>query len=531
MPMAFATISFTESVKAAQTRYGSRENNRAFELFDDPRNQLSDRESEFIQSRDSFYMATISENGWPYVQHRGGPKGFLKVLDSRTIGFADLSGNRQYISVGNLNANARISLILMDYPNRRRLKLWGTTRIIHASDEPEMISRLVVSDYQARVERGIVIQVEAIEWNCPQHITPRYSEDEVDLALQPLLDEIKHLREQMQQQGSSGIKMFANEPLGSGSLPLVISGIRQLTPRIRAYELHHPKGDKLPVISAGSHLRVPVLLTNNVPSTRNYSISSNPAQRDSFEIAVLLEAKGTGGSRFVHEHFQLGMHLNCGLPRNDFTLHKDKRSAVLIAGGIGITPIKAMAVALKNEGRTFQFHYIGRSKPDMAYIDSLQTEFGEQLNIHTSSQQGVDLAKLMSNVADDSVFYVCGPQRLIDGVQQTAIKLGISEARIRFERFSSPVIGNTQSIEVELRRSGKTLLVGPDESILNAVEAAGVKTISDCKVGNCGTCAVKVLEGSPLHCDTALTERERTKDKLMCICVSRANSARLVLDL
>ena len=197
MPTAFATIAFTESVKTAQTRYGSRENNQRFEISDDPRNQLGEFEAEFIQARDSFYMATISENGWPYVQHRGGPAGFLQVIDDRTIGFADFKGNRQYLSVGNLNANARTSLILMDYPNRRRLKLWGTTRIIHEADEPELIKRLEIPDYKARVERGIVITIEAIEWNCPQHITPRYSEAEVDHVLQPLIEENKQLREQL----------------------------------------------------------------------------------------------------------------------------------------------------------------------------------------------------------------------------------------------------------------------------------------------------------------------------------------------
>ena len=197
MPNAFATISFTESVKAAQIKYGSRENNQRFEFSDDPRNQLGEFETEFIQARDSFYMATISENGWPYVQHRGGPAGFLQVLDDRTIGFADFRGNRQYLSVGNLNANARTSLILMDYPNRRRLKLWGTTRIVHADDAPELIAKLEIPGYKARVERGIVITIEAIEWNCPQHITPRYSEAEFDHVLQPLLEENKLLREQL----------------------------------------------------------------------------------------------------------------------------------------------------------------------------------------------------------------------------------------------------------------------------------------------------------------------------------------------
>lgn len=195
MPKAFATISFTDSVKAAQSLYGSRERNQHFELSDDPRNTLGEFETEFIQARDSFYQATISENGWPYVQHRGGPAGFLRVIDNETIGYADFSGNKQYLSVGNLNANPRISLILMDYPNRRRLKLWGTVRIVHESEAPEIIARLEVPSYRARVERGILIHIEAVEWNCPQHITPRYSKAEVDTIIQPLIEEITFLRE------------------------------------------------------------------------------------------------------------------------------------------------------------------------------------------------------------------------------------------------------------------------------------------------------------------------------------------------
>ena len=195
MPKAFATISFTESVKAAQSLYGSRERNQAFELADDSRDELSEFETEFIAARDSFYQATISENGWPYVQHRGGPAGFLRVLDKQTIGYADFSGNKQYLSVGNLNANPRISLILMDYANRRRLKLWGTVRIVHESEYPEIIARLEVPSYRARVERGIIIHIEAIEWNCPQHITRRYSQYELDRIVKPLIEEINLLRE------------------------------------------------------------------------------------------------------------------------------------------------------------------------------------------------------------------------------------------------------------------------------------------------------------------------------------------------
>lgn len=198
MPRAFSEITFTASVKATQEQYGTREGNRNFELADDPRNELTETEIQFIQARDSFYQATVAENGWPYVQHRGGPIGFLKVLDARTIGFADFRGNRQYLSVGNINADERISMILMDYPRRRRLKLWGRARIVHESAQPEIIAALEDPAYRARIERAIVITIEAFDWNCPQHITPRFSEDEIRAYAEPIIAENENLKAQLQ---------------------------------------------------------------------------------------------------------------------------------------------------------------------------------------------------------------------------------------------------------------------------------------------------------------------------------------------
>lgn len=198
MSRAFSDITFTPSVKETQERYGSREGNRNFELAEDPRNELTEAEVNFIQARDSFYQATVGENGWPYVQHRGGPAGFLKVLDARTIGFADYRGNRQYLSVGNINADDRISMFLMDYPRSRRLKLWGRARIVHEHEQPEIIAALEDPDYRARIERAIVIHVEAFDWNCPLHITPRFTEEEIRAQVTPILIENENLKAQLQ---------------------------------------------------------------------------------------------------------------------------------------------------------------------------------------------------------------------------------------------------------------------------------------------------------------------------------------------
>ncbi len=193
MARRFAEITFTPSVKAAQTRYGSRTANEGFEHVPDPGNTLGDRETTFIEARDGFYQATVNEDGWPYVQFRGGPPGFLKVLDDRTIGYADFRGNVQYLSVGNLAANDRVSLILMDYPNRRRLKIWARARIVHHDQDPELLACLENPNYRGRIERAVVMTIEAVDWNCPQHITPRFTEAEIEEAVQPLRDRILEL--------------------------------------------------------------------------------------------------------------------------------------------------------------------------------------------------------------------------------------------------------------------------------------------------------------------------------------------------
>jgi hypothetical protein len=199
MTTTFADIAFTPSVKAAQTMYGSREANSRFEGMDATETGMPEQVMSFIAARDSFYQATVSESGWPYVQHRGGAVGFLKVLDEHRIGFADFRGNRQYLSVGNLTADNRISLILMDYANRQRLKLWGRAHIVHEHENPELIAQLEIPSYRGRIERGIIIHIEAYDWNCPQHITPRYTKAEVETLIAPLLEENRRLKAQLEQ--------------------------------------------------------------------------------------------------------------------------------------------------------------------------------------------------------------------------------------------------------------------------------------------------------------------------------------------
>ncbi|AZL61449.1 pyridoxamine 5-phosphate oxidase (plasmid) [Tabrizicola piscis] len=199
----FADIAFTPTVKKVQERQGSRAAYSRNEGVAEPLNHhLTEAEAQFIAARDSLYMASVGETGWPYIQHRGGPAGFVRVLDAQTIGFADYRGNRQYISVGNLLTDDRVSLFFMDYANRTRLKLLGHARAVDPEDRATL-ERLAVPGYRATIERGIVITVEGFDWNCPQHITQRFTLDDVQRATAPLLSRIAELEAQLQHKGPS----------------------------------------------------------------------------------------------------------------------------------------------------------------------------------------------------------------------------------------------------------------------------------------------------------------------------------------
>ncbi|MDR6872122.1 putative pyridoxine 5'-phosphate oxidase superfamily flavin-nucleotide-binding protein [Bosea sp. BE125] len=195
----YLEIASTPSVGAARERYGSAPRSMRAGAIDHQdevvhNDRLGSAEQEFIAARDGFYVASVSETGWPYVQFRGGPAGFLRVIDEQTLGYADFRGNRQYITTGNVQANDRVSVFLMDYARQPRLKIFGRMRIIDAADDTALAEKLAVPRYAGRVERLVLISVEAFDWNCPQHITPRFTQAELEVVLGPVRDEMAQLR-------------------------------------------------------------------------------------------------------------------------------------------------------------------------------------------------------------------------------------------------------------------------------------------------------------------------------------------------
>ena len=196
MAYTFGSLVFTPVIKALQEQYGSRRQYAKREASGFAQDGIGPSERQFLAERDSFYMASIGATGWPYIQHRGEPKGFLKVIDEHTVAFADFRGNKQFISTGKLMTDDRVALILVDYPRQARLKIVGHVRIVEGTEAKEWIEKVRDPDYEAIVERVFVIQVAAFDWNCQQHITPRFTEEQIRGALAPIEERMQTLEQE-----------------------------------------------------------------------------------------------------------------------------------------------------------------------------------------------------------------------------------------------------------------------------------------------------------------------------------------------
>jgi hypothetical protein len=194
--MNYAEIAFSDVAKKFQEKAGSRASYARMEK-QDVTDSLTENEIEFISDRDSFYLSTVGENGFPYIQHRGGPKGFLKVLDKDRLGFIDFQGNKQFISTGNISTNPKVALLLMNYAAKVRLKIFAEAELVELKDRPELFSQLNLSDYKFKPERMMIFHVRAFNWNCPQHITPRYTLDEIEEAFESQKQHVRGLEEEI----------------------------------------------------------------------------------------------------------------------------------------------------------------------------------------------------------------------------------------------------------------------------------------------------------------------------------------------
>ncbi|MEP6721343.1 MAG: PDR/VanB family oxidoreductase [Variovorax sp.] len=324
------------------------------------------------------------------------------------------------------------------------------------------------------------------------------------------------------------------------TMSLRVAEARELNPVIRMLRLTAKDGSALPGFGAGAHIRVQVTLPDGATDWRHYSLINLATARNAtnapaeYVIAVRREAEGRGGSRFMHERLNPGDLLTIELPKNDFPLHTGPGGTVLVAGGIGVTPLASMAARRRAEGLPVRMHYAGRSRELMAFLPELQALLGEDLRIHADAEAGapLDIDALLDACPAGDRLYVCGPKVMLDAVLARTQARGWEHDRVHFELFTEPVAeAGDQPFEVELAQSGQRFTVPADQSVLDCLIEHGCDPMFDCKRGECGVCAVPVLEGDIDHRDYVLTAREKALGNVMQICISRVKGPRLVLDI
>jgi ferredoxin-NADP reductase len=311
---------------------------------------------------------------------------------------------------------------------------------------------------------------------------------------------------------------------------LIVDARTDLADGVAGLDLVSHNGRDLPAWTPGSHIDVVLR-----PGTeRQYSLCGDRADRSRWRIAVLREEEGGGGSVALHDEVRVGQTLRVRGPRNHFAFEVTPGTAYrFVAGGIGITPLRAMVSAAAEAGADWTLEYAGRSRATMAFAAELAAAHPERVRICAADEGArIDVTALFGAPRTDTAVYVCGPARLIDAV--TAAMAGWPPTALHAERFEAREFGDPvwpDPFEVELALSGTTVTVQPGQSVLDAVTGAGVVVLSSCRVGTCGTCETPVLEGPVEHRDSVLTPAEQADDVVMMVCVSRAAGPRLVLDL
>lgn len=316
--------------------------------------------------------------------------------------------------------------------------------------------------------------------------------------------------------------------MGDQPLTLRITLIAWETDTVRRFELRPPGGGNLPAFEAGAHLTLQ--LTPGL--ARSYSLMNSPRERHRYEIAVALEPNGRGGSRYCHETLRVGDVVTAAPPRNAFSLAQSDAPALLLGGGIGVTPLISMARALAEASLPFRLIHAVRTR-DAAPFREILAAFGDDATLHVDDDHGgvLPLAELVATAPEGAHIYACGPRPMLEAL--ACLTRRRPAGAVHTENFAGgeSVSESDAGFSIELARSGRILAVGPDQSILAAIEAAGVAAVSSCRQGVCGMCETTILAGEADHRDSLLTPDERAANRTLMICCSRSRSARLVLDL
>lgn len=464
---------------------------------------LDSSQQAWISKADTFFVASAHPDHGMDASHRGGHPGFVKLLSPQRLRIPDFVGNNMFNTLGNFTSYSHAGLVFIDFDQGKILQLSGRPEILTRQPDEQNETGGTDRYWEFEIERWR-------ESDLPIHIRAGF----VDYS--PYLPKARNAPSAERNHG----------------VMLKVERTWMASPRVKCIELTSVDGMDLPPFTAGAHLKINILNKWGTKELRHYSLLSDPACREHYRIGVLAEPHGRGGSLFLHEKAQPGDTLEAVPPENKFALAPEATHSILIAGGIGITPLMSMLYSLKSSNRPYELHYSAKSNSDLAFRREIEHVAGARAHFYTSrdnSGPSLDLGTLVSTPTPGTHIYVCGPYRLIQAVRDRAKILGWPPEQIHFESFGTANTASNQPITVTLAKSGRTVDVPASRSILDVLLDEGITIPHDCKRGECSLCVTRVLKGKPQHRDLCLNDEDR--EHSMCLCISRASSRFLTLDL
>lgn len=464
---------------------------------------LTEYHQSLIRQSDMFFVASANPEHGVDVSHRGGRPGFVEINSNKCLRVPDYAGNSLFNTLGNFQSYPFAGLVFIDFKRQQLLQLTGKATIIWDSED--------INNKTGGTKRFWEFEINS------------WRESKIPFSASwKFID-------------YSPFNPKPSKQIDEQYLLLQVEKITQHTPRIKSFlfrKTHNSGNKNLPKFEPGAHLPVFVNIKNGHREIRNYSLISDCNDTTHYEIAVLEEPQGRGGSRYLHKKINEGNIIMVKSPCNEFPITKNAKHSVLIAGGIGITPIISMLRQLSLHKQSFEIHYAVRTHDDFALLDTIQLLAGTKLFCYTSQERNanpLNLHKLLAIPKIGTHVYVCGPGDMIEAVRDITEINGWQSEQIHFESFGAKDSVNDKSMDVHLNKSKKIIKVPADRSILDTLLDEGIDIPHQCKRGECSMCMTKVLNGEPYHRDLCLSEDQRKTS--MCICVSRSYGDRLTLDL
>lgn len=479
---------------------------------------LSSEQLELIQKADSFFVGSASSiekqthtnntltNRFDKfscdASHRGGNPGFVEIIDGKRLRIPDYQGNSMFNTLGNIQSYPKAGLVFINFEQGILLQLTGDATLLWDQTDP--------TNKTGGTQRFWELKINA--WQQTQLPTELSWEF---FGFSP-----------------HNPRKTGNKHHQTHELNLKVAQVKQKSDTINLYRLVASEGGILPAFEPGSHLPITIALADGEKVERHYSLLSSHHENRYYDIAVQREEHGRGGSKYIHQHLTENSLITAKPPRNEFSLSPIVNHTILIAGGIGITPILSMLRSLIEEKSSFEIHYTAKTEQDLAFQEEVMSLAGEKAQLYYSQGKNanrLNLKHLMSQRDRDSHIFLCGPIRMIEAVRELANTLNWQPEHIHFESFGSFQATNHSAFEVELKKSAQTIQVQSTQTLLDALLDAKVSIPFDCKRGECGLCSTTVIEGEVNHKDVYLNKQERKQQ--MCVCVSRAKGKKLTLDI